>query len=107
MTEIVYWLNYRLADKDTSAGSYDERWSALDTLVVSISENTWDATTSFYMFRSTVPILDILRGVKAVIDPRVDLAVVGVHGSPASFLIGGTAEEEASLRRLVASLKKF
>lgn len=97
----VYWLTFRLADKHTVKGSYDDRYDRLLDVIGRYSTLDWSETSSFVCFRSDESITTIGQTLKQAIDPSVDLFLIRKLSSPAAVICG--AYKETDIFRLMST----
>lgn len=76
----VFAITFRIAEKRTSAGTYETRYQSLVDAVPYVSSGRyWDETTSFFLIESeqatAAEVADLLKDMSSI-DLTVDLVVV-------------------------------
>lgn len=80
----VYWLTFRIHQ---DAGATTRR-DKLEGLIGSSTPKWWREPTSFILFESERDIDSLARSIKAQIDPKVDLVLIGMPFVKAARIIG-------------------
>ena len=86
----TFWLSYRLEDDS----SYSQRYDKLIETVDALSTKWWLEPSSFIVFASAVGIDTVAAKVKAAINPRTDIAVIGMPDFKSARLIGVSHDED-------------
>ena len=85
-----YWISFRIADR----GRYDERYTALNTIVRGYGELYWDETSSFILLRSSASLNDLADALKAEVNPDWDMVLIRKLNSKAGVLIGRATDPD-------------
>lgn len=102
----IYWLNFRLAEVNTTKGDYQKRYENLvEALQRLVSGAWWVEGTSLVVFRCSKSIDDIVAAIKGPIAENLDIVVIGMPYWKTMRLIGA-AKDAATLQALVDFMKK-
>lgn len=100
-----YFFSFRLSEKESDKGSYDERYEAMYEALKGISNGYWLRPTSFGIFGCDLSAEDILKVVAEAIDESIDLFVLGLIEYKGIYVIGNYSSHDAEvLASLVADL---
>ncbi|WP_320194947.1 hypothetical protein RMR10_011835 [Agrobacterium rosae] len=92
----VFAISFRIADKTTTLGTYQDRYdSFVDLVKASSVDGVWDETSSFILIKNDASTSKALANdfrLLTMIDPEVDLAIV-INLSMKSHAVVGTPEE--------------
>jgi hypothetical protein len=86
----VYWLTFRI---ENDAG-YRNRYDALIEAIRVISSKWWVEPTSFLLFESARDIDGVAAVSKAAINPRIDMALVGMPDFKSARLVGASTDQD-------------
>jgi hypothetical protein len=81
----TFWLSFRLADD----ASYDRRYDELIDAVRQRASKWWLESSSFIVFASAHGIDSIAAAIKAAVNERTDVVIIGMPDFKSARLIGG------------------
>ncbi|MBI4923487.1 MAG: hypothetical protein HY834_17245 [Devosia nanyangense] len=96
----TFWITFRIAN---DAG-YSDRYDALNAAIDRSCDGWWVEPTSFYLVNSSLDIDALATRLKAAINPRVDLVLVGMPDFKSARVVGKTDYLD-SLRALMPFVK--
>ena len=96
----TYWLTFRIHD----IGNYQERRDDLYKALDKLSSMWWIEPTSFVVFKSDSSADTIASKVKEAIDPRFDIALLGMTDIKSARLIGASKEDD--IFQMISFLKR-
>jgi hypothetical protein len=86
----TYWLSFRLHENST----YEERYAALENIVLSNSSMYWKETTSFIVFSSNISIQSVAASIKRVINPKIDLFLIRILDTKSAIICGNNQDQD-------------
>lgn len=102
----IYWLNFRLAEVNTTKGDYQKRYEKLVEVLQGLTVGSWWVEgTSLVVFRSSVTLDDMIAKIKGAISEAHDIVVIGMPYWKTMRLVGA-AKDAATLQALVDFMKK-
>lgn len=88
------WISFRIAKKDVSGRTYQQRYDALVDEVKEISNSFWEETTSFIVFETDTDFNVAARSFKAQISPDCDLFLMRSMDSKKAIICGKSYDED-------------
>ncbi len=102
----IFWLNFRLADVNTTKGNYQKRYDNLVDALQKLAVGAWWVEgSSIVIFRYGGGIDGVVAAVKGAIAENQDIVLVGMPYWKTMRLIGA-AKDAATLQGLVGFMKK-
>lgn len=86
----VFWLTFRIEHNAT----YGQRYETLLETIQMNSSSVWDESTSFYVFDANATIDGMASSIKASIDPKTDMALLGMPYFKDARLIGDSVDKK-------------
>lgn len=86
----AYWLTFRIEQDST----YSTRYEKLIDAIRGIASKWWIEPTSFLLFESSLGIDQVASTVKSAINPRTDLALVGMPDYKSARIIGASTDDD-------------
>ena len=86
----TFWMTHRLEDD----ANYAQRYDNLVEAVRKISTKWWVEPTSFLLFSSERDIDGVAAVVKTAINPRVDMALIGMPDFKSARVVGASADQD-------------
>lgn len=105
MTFNTYWLTFELKAETTAKGTYQERYNALIEALQTLNDGWWAQPTSFIVFGSTASRAAIITKIKAAVDLKTDIVVLGMPNYKTMEVVGAATGFEA-LESMVPFVKK-
>jgi hypothetical protein len=92
-----YFFSFRLSEKTTPRGTYDERYNALYETIRQMSNGWWLKPTSFGVFYSNQSADGVLAQIATAIDEAVDLFVLGKIDYLGIWVLGNYTDSDAEI----------
>ena len=102
----VYWLNFRLADVNTTKGDYKKRYDNLVEALEKLAVGAWWVEgSSIVVFRYGGGIDAVVAAAKGAIAENQDVVLIGMPYWKTMRLVGAS-KDAATLQGLVDFMKK-
>jgi hypothetical protein len=80
----TYWITFRIE----ADSNYEARYDALHKAIDKACSAWWLEPTSFYLIQSDLKIDQLAATIKAAINPRVDMALIGMPDYKSARVVG-------------------
>lgn len=88
------WISFRIAKKDASGKTYQQRYDALVDAVKEISDTFWEETTSFIIFETDTDFNVAASLFKTKISPACDLFLMRKMDSKKAAICGKNDDQD-------------